>query len=601
MSYHVSGSREDESWFSGEQLRGVMRADDADELRSPIPTSMVSNGEYVPLPQTAQQREVEARLADLADGASKKLGMSRRRFLSTSGGMAAAFLAMNQTFGHYFDVDPAEMYEPAAAAELGVPRDVFVFDDQLHMIRDSALRNGIALRALAQGPGPGSATAGITKNPYNELGYPDELGNPWTPWTDSLAQTPDVHADFTLVQFVKDVFLDSQVTVGHLTNAPLGLFVPPGESKGIIPRTVNEALDGCNLTGYQTAMVRDFVNKIAGSQRLLAHGQLFPGKANVAFMQKQIDQFHPDSWKGYSVAYCAKTDDDPTEPMKRWRMDDEDVAYPMYEVIRRNRQELAQHPGFFNICVHKGLQTNTPSAQPDDRPENGNPDDIPKAAKDWPEFNFIIYHAAWAPQFFGYPTLQDIKAGRMRNGVPDIQWTTRMAQDCAHLPNVYTEMGTTFGAVVTTFPTVAAHLVGQLLKYWGSKRVVFGTDSLWYGSPQWQIEALWRFQIPDAIASKFGYPQLTPQMKREILGLNSARIYKLKPSAPVSPAGIYKPVPRDYVALIPETLKRTLHDDPGFKGYGYELPHDRLAKLKSDYEAAGGRRENLRYGWVRRA
>ena len=599
MTDRFHGSREDDSWFSGEQLSGLRRADAGDALRSPIPTAMISNGEYLPLAQTAQQREVEARLTDLAETASKKLGVSRRSFLASSGGMAAAFIAMNQTFGHHFAVDPAEMYESAAAAELGVPNDVFVFDDQLHMVRDSALNNGIALRALAQGPGGGVGAAGISKNPFNVMGYPDELGNPWTPWTDSLAQTPDVHANFTLVQFVKDVFLDSQVTVGHLTNAPLGLFVPPGQDKGIIPRTVDEALDGCNLTGYQTAMVRDFVNRIAGSQRLLAHGQLFPGKTNVGFMQKQIDQFHPDSWKGYSVAYCAKTDDDLTEPMKRWRMDDEEVAYPMYEVIRRNRAELARHPGFFNICVHKGLQTNTPTAQPDDRPENGNPDDIPKAAADWPEFNFIIYHAAWAPQFFGAPTLADIRAGRTRNGVPDIQWTTRMAQDCAHLPNVYTEMGTTFGAVVTTFPTVAAHLVGQLLKYWGPERIVFGTDSLWYGSPQWQIEAMWRFQIPEAIASKYGYPQLTPQMKRQILGLNSARLYKLEPSAPPSAGGLYKPVPADYASMIPATLKHTLHDDPGFKGYGYAPPHDTFSRLRADYVAAGGRRENLRYGWVR--
>lgn len=592
-------AREDDTWFSDAQLAQLTRADEVDDLPSPIPTRMVSNGEFVPFARTREQRRVEARLGELAEGASKKLGMSRRRFLATSGGMAAAFLAMNEVYGRLFDVDPAEMYEPAAAAELGPPRDLFVFDDQLHMIRDSAMQNGIALRALAQGPGSGSAAAGITKNPFNPLGYPDELGNPWTAWTDSLGATPDVHADFTLVQFVKDVFLDSQVTVGHLTNAPLGLFVPPGESKGIVPRTVEEALDGCNLTGYQTAMVRDFVNKIAGSQRLLAHGQLFPGKNNTWFMQKQIDQFHPDSWKGYSVAYCAKTNDDPTRPMVRWRLDDEDVAYPMYDVIRRNRRELAAHPGFFNICIHKGLQTNTPTVVPDSLPENGSPDDLPKAAKDWPEFNFIVYHAAWAPTFYGWYSLQDIKSDKLRNGVPNVLWTTQMAQDCAHLSNVYCEMGTTFAATVTTFPTVAAHLVGQVMKYWGSSRMVFGTDSLWYGSPQWQIEAFWRYRIPDAIAERWGYPQLTAQDKRKILGLNSARLYKIKPSAPVRSGGLYQPVPRDYVALIPETLKKTLHDDPGYKGYGY-VPNDKLARLRADYAAAGGRRQDLRYGWVRR-
>ncbi len=149
-------------------------------------------------------------------------------------------------------------------------------------------------------------------------------------------------------------------------------------------------------------------------------------------------------------------------------MDDEDVAYPMYQVIRANQAiELRKHPeSFFNICVHKGLQTNDLNdPDRDAAPENGGPDDIPKAARDWPEFNFIIYHAAWAPQFYGYYTLQEIKANKLRDGVPDIKWTTQMAQQCAHLPNVYCEMGSTFGALVTTFPTVCAHLLGQLLKY----------------------------------------------------------------------------------------------------------------------------------------
>ena len=106
--------REEDSWFSDEQIGAVARADDADSLRSPIPTSMVSNGEYMPFAQTTQQKEIEARLTDIAEHASHKLGISRRRFLATTGGMAAAFVAMNDVFGRFFDVDPAEIFEPAA-------------------------------------------------------------------------------------------------------------------------------------------------------------------------------------------------------------------------------------------------------------------------------------------------------------------------------------------------------------------------------------------------------------------------------------------------------------------------------------------------------
>src|SRR6266581_1468696 len=66
----------------------------------------------------------------------------------------------------------------------------------------------------------------------------------------------------------------------------------------------------------------------------------------------------------------------------------------------------------------------------------------------------------------------------------------------------------------------------------GEDNIVFGSDSLWYGGPQWQIDALWRSQIPDDIADRWGYPQLNEGAKRKILGLNSARLYGLAPAAP---------------------------------------------------------------------
>src|SRR5205085_9434629 len=69
--------REDDAWFSEEQLSTLTPADQAeDQLRSPIPLQMVSNGEYLPEPQTEQQKRIEIRLTELANEASKKLGIS---------------------------------------------------------------------------------------------------------------------------------------------------------------------------------------------------------------------------------------------------------------------------------------------------------------------------------------------------------------------------------------------------------------------------------------------------------------------------------------------------------------------------------------------
>src|SRR5256885_13656005 len=87
MPKRLPGSREEDSWLSERQLAGLKRADQADELGSPVPTQVVSNGEYFPLPQTLQQRQVELRIAELATEASRRLGMSRRRVFASSGGV----------------------------------------------------------------------------------------------------------------------------------------------------------------------------------------------------------------------------------------------------------------------------------------------------------------------------------------------------------------------------------------------------------------------------------------------------------------------------------------------------------------------------------
>src|SRR5213075_2621306 len=104
---------DDHGTLDAEQVAQCERADIAEPLRSPIPTRMISNGEYMLVSQTEQQRQVEARIEELAATASHKLGVSRRAFLKSSGGMAATLLAMNEVFGRFFNVSLIEMFEPA--------------------------------------------------------------------------------------------------------------------------------------------------------------------------------------------------------------------------------------------------------------------------------------------------------------------------------------------------------------------------------------------------------------------------------------------------------------------------------------------------------
>ena len=581
MLKRKKGSREEDAWLSDDQLTQCSRADEAGTFDSPVPTQVVSNGEYMPQPQSEKQKRVEARIGELAFSVSKKLGISRRQFLMGSGGMAASFLAMNEVFGHFFNVTQVEMVEPSVFAANGIPSNLFVFDDQLHVVRESR-ELGSSLRAIAQGP----TTPGHSANPFNPEGFSDERGETWRPWNPALTGMDFEPEMFHLVQFIKDVYLDSQVTVGLLSNVTASIIsVSPEERRP--PKNIEESFSGEILTAAQTVGVRDFVNEIAGSTRLLAHGLLYTGVGNLDFIQYQIDEYQPDSWKGYTISYAAKVDENPESLMRQWRLDDEQVAYPTYELITRNQERFKEtRPGLGNICVHKGLAPNEQAT-----PEIGHPADIPKAARDWPNLNFIIYHACIRPRFFMYESLQEVESGALRAGVPDISWTTEFAQLAADLPNVYAELGTTWASTVITFPTVAAHLLGQLLKFLGEDRVVFGSDSVWYGSPQWQIEALWRFEIPREIQEKFGYPELTETAKRKILGLNSARLYELQSTATVQPGGDYRPVPRDYPSRIPDELK-TLMESPGFRA-------DNLSRMKVEYLAQGPEPRHTRFGWIR--
>jgi predicted TIM-barrel fold metal-dependent hydrolase len=212
---------------------------------------------------------------------------------------------------------------------------------------------------------------------------------------------------------------------------------------------------------------------------------------------------------------------------------------------------------------------------------------LPKPARDWPKLNFISYHSCIQPNFFLADTLQEIQADKLRDGVPNINWTTEYAQLVQHLPNCYGEIGTTWASSVVTFPTVAAHIMGQLMRYMGEDRILFGSDSVWYGSPQWQIEALWRFQIPEAMREKFRYPELTEAAKRKILGLTSAKLYGIDKLD----TGSYQPVPNDYEARMSKELKTLLE-------FG-KLTADNMSKMKETYAALALEPDHTRYGWMR--
>jgi hypothetical protein len=477
-------------------------------FRSPVPTRIVSNGEFNPLPQTREQRRVEHRVKALADTLGPRHGLDRRRFLASAAGMAAAFFAMNEVFGPLFDVSRAEAAEPGLAdARAQALAGQFVVDAQTHFVRDDFKHDGLL---------------GLAK-------YAKQHWNPGLTGESSLAR-------FKFENYVKEVFVDSDTKVALLSGAP---FDDPTWDL---------------LTNDQIAAARTAINRIAGSRRLLAHAVFTPKKAGwMAEVDRAIATLKPDSWKGYTIG-------DPLFPSKQqsyWRLDDDKLVYPFYDKIVK--------AGIPTVCIHKGL---LPADYEKSWPgvwEYATAGDIGKAAKDWPKVNFVIYHAALRA-FLEPPDA----ALREFEQTGRIKWATDLAEIPGRLgvANVYAEIGTAFANSAVANPRFAAALLGTLVRGLGADHVVWGSDSVWYGSPQWQIEALRRLEIPEEMRRKHGFAPLGPAdgpVKNAIFGGNAARLYGLHVRAALG-----------------------------------DIARDRIAAIRAEYVAAGGTRSNARYGWVAR-
>jgi len=141
-------------------------------------------------------------------------------------------------------------------------------------------------------------------------------------------------------------------------------------------------------------------------------------------------------------------------------------------------------------------------------------------AREFSNATFLIYHSGFEPEVPEGPYNPDAQRG--------IDVLIRSLQDHGIGPNgnVYAELGSTWREVMKK-PDQAAHVIGKLLKYVGEDRILWGTDSIWYGSPQDQIQAFRAFEITPEFQERFRYPALTPQRKAKIFGLNAARIYRV--------------------------------------------------------------------------
>jgi uncharacterized protein len=448
----------------------------------PLSPGSSSNGEYLPPPRTASERALERAALERVAAAADRVGMDRRRFLQSSAGVAAVLATFNTAgcSGGSDGASPtttsrdATATTPGGTFEVPEPEDVEACEEALastgEMIFDIHTHH-----VVPDGPWR-----------QNALRIADMI----------LGLVPagcaetDPYRCLDRTAYLHDMFLASDTTITLLSDVPSSgpMDAPvPWEEK----RETKQLADAL-ATG--------------GEARVLLHDVLAPNFGDLAM---RLDEMTRTADTGDVAAFKVYTAWGPGG--QGFALDDPAIGLPVVERAR----EL----GVRIMCAHKGL----PLLE-FDRAHNG-PEDVVAVAKQYPDMDFIVYHGAYELQTTEGP-YDPADAARGVNSLIK-------ALDDHGIPpnaNVHAELGTTWRETLSS-PTEAAHMLGKLLTRVGVDNVMWGTDAVWYGSPQPQIMAFRAFQIAPELQERHGYPALTPELKAKVFGLNAARVFGVDPDA----------------------------------------------------------------------
>jgi predicted TIM-barrel fold metal-dependent hydrolase len=229
--------------------------------------------------------------------------------------------------------------------------------------------------------------------------------------------------------------------------------------------------------------------------------------------------------------------------------------------------EKARALGVKVICVHKGLPFGRQSY------EHSQCSDIGVVARRFPDVSFVVYHS-------GFVAGVQERAYSGHGASDGIDTLIRSLVENGIKPNsnVYAELGSTWRFLMRD-PTSAAHALGKLVKYCGENNVLWGTDSIWYGSPQDQIQAFRTFQIAPELRTMYGYPAITAALRAKIFGLNATRVYA------ISAEEVKKHTRADRVTQ--ERLTYREYPEPRFLTYGPKTRREFLNLLRWDGGSRG--------------
>ena len=285
---------------------------------------------------------------------------------------------------------------------------------------------------------------------------------------------------FSIEHFLDDMFVRSDTDMLVLSALPL-----PDVHDPLSPRVMR--------------LTKRISGVLCHDDRVLLHGKVAPTTRPLPEVLSGMEQLAAAQpivgWKTYTHLLGPG-----------WFLDDHDRSAPQVgDAILRKIVELGQP----RIAVHKGLTGGAYNT----------PVDVGPAARRHRDIFFLIYHSGYQigiPEGPYTPSSADVGSNRL----------IRSLEQAGIGPNenVYAELGTTWWQVMR-YPTQAAHLLGKLLRHVGTDNVIWGTDSIWYGPPQGQIEAFRAFEISTEFQERYGYPALTKDLKAKVLGLNGARVY----------------------------------------------------------------------------